>query len=450
MAALVAPPQIVTARAQDTTTPADRTALSLTVYQGFGMVSDTRRVEGGAQEIVWSGVARTLDPGTAILLSGDDPVPTASMVFEPDPGPFGLLQEGDPVFLVSPTGDRMEATVVSPGALIFRAGDRLILEWKGHIEVPDPGRVRDPSPVIRWELAEPARTPLTAAYMAGGLSWAADYTAILEGEERLSLEGHATVENHTGMAWPAARLQLVAGVVRREAGLDPRAARRVTLGAENFDARMEAAGVAREALGEYHLYTVDEPVTLRHESVTRIGLLSAPRVPVERRLVLEGGGWWYQGQHEELPPQHPQIRLRFDNEEGAGLGEPLPAGTIHVYGRDARGGLQFLGDGAVPHTPAGEDVRLTIGESFDVTARRIQTDWRRIDDRTEESAWRVELANAGDAARTVQVVESFPGDWTVLEESRPHEQVDARTARWEVPVPARGSATLTYRVRVSY
>jgi hypothetical protein len=50
----------------------------------------------------------------------------------------------------------------------------------------------------------------------------------------------------------------------------------------------------------------------------------------------------------------------------------------------------------------------------------------------------------------VEVVEAFPGEWTILEESRPHERVDARTARWEVAVPAGGSATLTYRVRVAY
>ncbi len=433
--------------AQVVVTPRDRVELGLTVYQGFAMIRDTRRVEAGAGALAWSAVARTLDPGTALLLRDGAPVSAASMAFEPDPGPFGLLREGDPVVLVAPSGERIQATVASPAGMIFRAGDRLILEWKGHVEVPDREGTRAPEPVVRWELARPASGLLTAAYLASGISWSADYAAVLEGEDRLVIEGYATVENHTGMEWPAARLQLVAGAVRREGPSPP-----VPYQAEMaMEARVAAApGVEREALGEYHLYTVDEPVTLRHEATTRIGLVGAPRVPLERRLVLEGGGWWYRGRQEELPPEHPAIRLRFQNTPAAGLGEPLPAGTIHVYGRDAQGALQFLGDGGVPHTPAGEEVRITIGQAFDVTARRIQTEWRRIDDRTEESAWRVELRNGGGRDRAVDVVESFPGEWTIVEESRPHEALDARTAQWSVTVPARGSASLTYRVRVSY
>lgn len=437
-------------RAQTIVSPRDRTELGLTVYQGFGMVRDTRRVESGARDIVWTGVARTLDPGTVLLLSGSRALDVASMVFEPDPGPWGLLQEGDPVVLVSPNGERIDATVASPGSLMFRAGDRLILEWKGHIEVPDPGGRRDPSPIVRWELAGPSGGgALTAAYLASGLSWSGDYVAVLEEEDRLALEGKVTVENHTGMTWPDAELQLVAGVVRRDSPAVPYPVR----ARMQADMAVETRGVAdidRQSLGEYHLYTVQEPVTLRHESTTQIGLFRAPRVPVERTLVLEGQAWRYQGRQTDMPPEHPEIRLRFVNNEQSGLGEPLPAGVIHVYGTDAEGDLQFLGDGSVPHTPTGEDVRIAIGQAFDITSRRIQTDWRRIDDRTEESAWRIEVANAGERARTVRIHEQFPGEWTILEESRPHERVDAQTARWDVEVPARGSTALTYRVRVAY
>lgn len=435
--------------AQVVVTPRDRTALEVTVYQGFGMIRDTRRVETGAREIAWTHVARSLDAGTALLLPDAGRVDVAGMRFEPELGPFGLLAEDDRVTLVSPTGERIEATVASPTGLIYRSGDRLILEWKGHVEVPDPAGVLDPAPILRWDLAAPfGGGPLTTAYLAGGLTWSADYVAVLEGGDRMALDGNATVQNYAGIAFPDATLQLVAGVVRREGGIEPRLQRGMAV-----DERAMAAGapeIAREALGEYHLYTVDAPVTLAREATNRLELFRAAGVPIVRQLVLEGQAWRFQGRQSEVPPEHPEIRVRFQNEREGGLGEPLPAGAIHVYGRDAGGDLQFLGDGSIPHTPAGEEVRIAIGQAFDVTARRTQTDWRRIDDRTEESAWRVEIRNAGERSREVQVVESFPGDWTILEESRPHERVDAQTARWTVEVPAEGSATLTYRVRVSY
>jgi hypothetical protein len=433
--------------AQVVVTPRDRTALEVTVYQGFGMIRDTRRVEAGAREIAWTHVARSLDAGTALLLSDARRVDVAGMRFEPELGPYGLLAEGDRVILVSPTGERIEATVASPMGLIYRSGDRLILEWKGHVEVPDPAGVLDPAPTLRWDLAAPfGGGSLTTAYLAGGLTWSADYVAVLEDDDRMALDGNATVQNSAGIAFPDATLQLVAGVVRRAGGIEPRFAR----GMAAQDLQMAAPEVTREALGEYHLYTVGAPVTLDREATSRLELFRAASVPIVRQLVLEGQAWRFQGRQGELPPEHPQIRVQFQNDREDGLGEPLPAGTLHAYGRDASGDLQFLGDGSIPHTPAGEEVRITIGQAFDVTARRTQTDWRRIDERTEESAWQIEIRNAGERSRQVLVVESFSGDWTILEESRPHERVDAQTARWTVDVPAEGSATLTYRVRVSY
>ncbi|HET6363190.1 MAG TPA: DUF4139 domain-containing protein, partial [Gemmatimonadota bacterium] len=83
-------------------------------------------------------------------------------------------------------------------------------------------------------------------------------------------------------------------------------------------------------------------------------------------------------------------------------------------------------------------------------AERVQTDYRQLDPRTFESAWRIEIRNRGESDASVLVVEQMPGlEWTIVEESHPHEQVDVQTVRWTIQVPAEGAATLTYRVRVT-
>ena len=46
--------------------------------------------------------------------------------------------------------------------------------------------------------------------------------------------------------------------------------------------------------------------------------------------------------------------------------------------------------------------------------------------------------------------EALPGDWKMVKESQPHEKLDAATAGWKVDVPAEGSTTLTYRVRMTF
>ncbi len=57
-----------------------------------------------------------------------------------------------------------------------------------------------------------------------------------------------------------------------------------------------------------------------------------------------------------------------------GLGTPLPAGTVRVYGQDSSSGaLQLLGEDGVGHTPKGQEVQFTLGRDFDVTVVREQT-----------------------------------------------------------------------------
>ena len=45
---------------------------------------------------------------------------------------------------------------------------------------------------------------------------------------------------------------------------------------------------------------------------------------------------------------------QFKNEEKAGLGMPMPAGVVRVYQSDSKGGVQFVGEDRIDHTPKDE------------------------------------------------------------------------------------------------
>ena len=60
------------------------------------------------------------------------------------------------------------------------------------------------------------------------------------------------------------------------------------------------------------------------------------------------------------------------------------------------------------------------------------------------------VRSAKSEAVTVTVREPVPGDWTMVEESKPHAKVAAGTAEGKVDVPAGGATTLRYRVLVRY
>lgn len=427
--------------------PSSRTELGLTVYDGFAVVRETRALPGGgADTVLWPGVPPSLDPGTVVLIGAGRPLEIRRQHWEAPLSSSAALASavGSPVTLLGEGGTRIEAVLESGDGPTFRVGDRLLVSWPGAIELPAPADAAAGG-ALRWDFATPAPSPLTAAYLADGLSWAADYTAVLD-DDAMTLNGFLTVDNHTGLEFPDAHLQVVAGEVRRAGqGEGPRPV------AMRMEMAVSDAEVAQAPLGDVHLYTVDRPVTLSAQGSTRIALFHASRVPIRREYVLSGQPWWYQRPAPDLPStEHPQIRIRFENDGIAGTDQPLPAGSLHTWRRDERERLQFSGGSLVPHTPDGEEVAVTIGAAFDIVAERVQTDYRQLDPRTFESAWRIEIRNRGDSAASVLVVERMPGlEWTIVEESLPHERIDAQVVRWTVPVPAGGAATLTYRVRVT-
>jgi hypothetical protein len=166
----------------------------------------------------------------------------------------------------------------------------------------------------------------------------------------------------------------------------------------------------------------------------------------ELRVVADVNTW-----DRAVDPQRVPVSMRYRVERPAGspLGDtPLPRGQVHVLRYDEDGRAQLLGIAAIGDSPAGQELVLPVGTAFDVTAERIQTAFDRVERDVRTSAWRIELSNASDRDVTVEVVERIPGDWEILSGSHEPIATSARTARFELDVPAGGSTVLTYEVQV--
>jgi len=128
---------------------------------------------------------------------------------------------------------------------------------------------------------------------------------------------------------------------------------------------------------------------------------------------------------------------------------------VRVYKKDSQGNAQFIGEDKIDHTPKNETIRLKLGNAFDVTANKKQTDFNKrkhiLPGRNSfETAYQIKLKNAKAKAVTVVVREPIPGDWKILKENHPHKKVEAGTAEWNIKIPAESSSTLEYRVLVDY
>jgi len=446
----------------------DQQKVAVTIYNNdLALVKDLRRVRlpKGESLLALREVSGGMMPETALLrnAAGSKTFRVIEQSFDFDLlTPEKLLEKyvGRTVEVVRvhpQTGaeSREEALVLAAiGGVVLRMGDRIETGIPGRLVYPDvPANLRDrPTLVVQVAGDRAGEQDLELSYLTTGLSWRADYVAELNAaEDRLDLSGWVTLTNQSGTVYRNARLQLVAGDVHRVAR--PEAMDQMETKA--LLTRAAAPLMAEEALLDYHLYTLDRPTTIKENQVKQVALLTATAVPAFKEYVLRGNEYFYRSRQGSLGDKlKAAVYLEFANREKDGLGLPLPKGIMRVYKQDSSGNAQFVGEDSLDHTAKNEKVRLRLGDAFDVTAERVQTDFKKLaggeKETLIESAYRIELKNARDKPVTVRVEEPMPGDWQIVQESLPHAKEEARTAVWRIEVPAEGKAELTYRVRVRY
>ncbi len=455
-------------RDEKLTTLADQQEVAVTIYnENLALIKDSRRVrlDKDINHLAWREVSAQMRPETAQVrnLTYASGFRLIEQNFDFDLlTPQKLLEKyvGKEVTVISinpATGAEKRETasvLASNGGVVLKFADRIETGVPGRLAFPGvPDNLRDkPTLVISLQSPQAGAQNLELSYLTGGLSWKADYVAELNNkDDRLDMNGWVTLTNQSGASYANAKLQLVAGDVNRVSNdMAPRA-----MGMMAKAAMANVAEMSQENLFEYHLYTLERPTTLAENQTKQVALMSAQAIPLRKEFLLQGANYYYSGQYGELGEKvKVGVFVEFDN-KGEGLGIPLPKGVVRVYKKDSKGNAQFVGEDRIDHTPKNETVRLKLGDAFDITADKKQTDFKKISGISRynyvfESAYQITIKNAKDEPVTVKVAEPMPGDWQILSESHPHTKAAAGTAVWEVPVPAEGKTTLVYRVQVRY
>jgi hypothetical protein len=213
-----------------------------------------------------------------------------------------------------------------------------------------------------------------------------------------------------------------------------------------------AAPMAQEAFSDYHLYSLGRKTTINNSETKQVSMLGATGVPIQKRYVVDGQAFYYRNaQHPGAPLKDVvQVYYQFKNEERGNLGMPMPAGVVRVYQSDSTGGLQFVGEDRIGHTPKDEMLNIKIGNAFDVVAERKQVDFEKVASGVYEVEYEVTLRNHKTVPATVEVNEPIGGTWRMLRSTHQWTKTDAWAAQFSVVVGADASSTLNYRVRVTY
>jgi hypothetical protein len=459
-----------TASADQTTSLGDQTDLAVTVYNSnIALVRDVRQLAlpSGAFRLKFMDIAATVNPATVHFRSLNEPdkLGVIEQNYEYDLlEPAKLLHKyvGKEVTLVgmyqnkgaTQNGEYKATLLADNNGTVWRVGESIVTNPPVQTYLfPDvPANLYDrPTLLMSLENSGGRKQQIEASYLATNLSWNADYVLTVGREDKAGdLDGWVTLANNSGTAFHNARLQLVAGDLNRL----PANGRRGDV--MELKAMAMAAGVAnqfqQESFSEYHLYTLGRRTSVEDKETKQISLLQGSGVPVQKIFIVNGQNFYYHNAQNPGAPLKDAVLVyyRFKNEEKAGLGMPLPAGNVRVYQEDSKGGVLFIGEDRIDHTPKDEDVTIHIGNAFDVIAERKQTDYKRIDNHVWEMEFEITLRNHKDSPITVEANEPIGGDWEMLSSSYKFTKTAAFAAQFSVPVEKNGTSVLKYRVRARW
>ena len=440
--------------------------LAVTIYNdNLALVQDTRglNLPSGRSRQEFPNVSGQIQPETVTLGASDVSIVEQNFDFDLlSPGKLMEKAVGEEVTLVRTnpaTGaeQRERARVLAVnGGVVLQIGNRIeVLRDDGlpvrviFDKIPENLRAR-PTLSVTLNSTRGGTRPVTLSYLTSGMGWKADYVTLFDEQKGvIDVQGWVTLTNQTGTTFDNADTLLVAGNVARDGQqpfYDPR--RRRVMGG-GYPApppptpppgnRPGTETPTREGLGEFYLYPLKERTTIANQQTKQVSFLDVTGAAARRAFLFRNG--WLQTADQA---QSASSVLQFSSSRDAGLGDALPAGTVRVYMKDARGNAQFVGENQIGHTPMGSDIAITTGEAFDVKVQPVMEQRERVNDSRWRTTMRYRLSNAGPRSVTVDLIQGgLMGDTRISAESQKSSRRAADEALWRVTVPANGEATVT-------
>lgn len=459
---------------------------------GYALITETRTVTlpAGETELRFEGVAGGIVPQSAIVAGFPDGIVERNRdarLLAPDTLLTASLGRRVTIRRTSrATGATTEAEAVirsgADGAVVLQTREGAealrctgLSETLVYPSLP-PGLSARPTLSVRARSARPVTATVTLAYLASGFDWRANYVAQLSPDgSSVELLAWLTLASEDETSFPAADVQAVAGNLNREeveeqpreggslrlqcwpagttSDIPLERLQRMGMGrGAGFDEGQEvvvtgsripgrgmlspvaAVMATQENLGDLKLYRIPEPVTLAAHSRKQVAFMTRDRVRV--RFVYRD----YFSASEIFRPleRAPPTRIMVTrNRTAEGLGLPLPAGGLVLFGQGSDRPI-LLGEGSLDDRAAGEDVEIELGPAPGLVSRLRMLSRR-------QDVGQFELVVTNDRAQPV----AFEGV-VQFEGLRANPRLGERGGwpLWQVTVPANGRAVLCFRAAI--
>lgn len=356
------------------------------------------------------------------------------------------------------------------GSVSYSGG--MVAEINGKIELNPTGRVVLPSlpeglilkPQLEWMVSnsKEGNHKTELSYLAGNLSWICTYVAVLDkNDTKLDMTGWVTLTNNSGTTFKNAGLKLVAGdvnIVREQFRNEGRMMKTMDIAAA------AEPQFKQTDLFEYKLYSLQRRTDLQNNETKQIELTSGKNVNSKKVFIYDGmsNEWRHylnnysyrsQGSFGQQSNQKVGVYVTFKNDEKSGLGIALPKGKVRVYKKDNDGKEQFIGEDEIDHTPKDEEIKLYLGNAFDIVGERTQKDFKSLaSGRVVEETIEIKVRNHKNEAVEVQVYE-HPwrwSQWEIVKANAEWEKVDQLTIKFPLKIAKDGEKVVSYTIRYSW
>jgi hypothetical protein len=470
---------------------------SLTIYnQRFAVIRETIPLDlkQGVNSVQFGGTTALLEPQSVMLRdpAGRRLLRILDQNYRADPVSMDALlrrYEGQTIEFQVRVGDKTELVT----GKIVRAGTppvaqqvpyyqpvlpqpQPIVEIGGKLQFGMPGTPLFPGlaagmilkPLLEWTVETDRAGKLDAelAYVSGGLNWSSDYNIVSGEANALDIIGWVTMENNCGKEFERARVKLMAGDVNKIQPQNGPVNGRVFSGTNG--AMLGPAGgpaVEEKTFDEYHLYTLQRPVTIHDKETKQVEFVRADGVKSEVIYIYDGmkvdprfTGWNVDNirnnmEYGTLSNTKVWAMREFVNSEANHLGMPLPKGRVRFYRRDTDGRLEFTGEDSIDHTPKDEHVRVFTGAAFDLTGERKRTlSLNDMGRRTIDEGFEIKVRNHKKEPADVRVVEHlYRGTtWNISTSSIPYVKTDSQTIEFRVTLNPDEEKVVTYTAHYTW
>lgn len=420
-------------------TAADTKTVSLTIYNGgFGAVKETRTLSltGDESEVIFSDVAQRIETDS-LLVEGLN-----ILEFNYDYDLVDrkrLLQryiDKDVYLKDRKTGEKKSCRLLSiegDGKCVLenKTTKEIYIDSKDELILPSLPLGLIVKPALVWKVAPTVTDSIKVSYLSKGFNWNANYVVEVL-EETLNIAGWAEIENQSGATFDNAKLKLIAGNVNRVSDEED-----YMLEEERVVYSTESPRQAEEkSFFDYHMYTLMNPTTLKDNQTKQINILNGLNVPYKRYYFLD--------RYENKV----NVVIEFSNKKESGLGIPMPKGKIKLYKADeADDSLEFIGEDEIDHTPKNEDIKLTIGNAFDITFTINNVD-RRKSGGFEYYKYECVIKNHKEEAAEVHFEHYIWGVWEMVFSSHDYSKKSSNLIEFVVDLPADSEVKVCFKYKI--